>query len=185
MKTNRCLMLIIAVLGLAAFSTAGSAKDEKIASAVSPPTMAMVIITVTDARPGPVARLQFTAAASSEVASARWSEIKDCTYDMRAQFFAGLNRLEARVDAEVAVLTAQRAAMKSTANTKGKGYNGIYINPHKHSRIGIKRNRAHGSAKFCFLYDISQNNHEHNRYKENHQLLAVNNKRPHMINIIS
>lgn len=118
MKTNRCLMLIIAVLGLAAFSTAGSAKDEKIASAVSPPTMAMVIITVTDARPGPVARLQFTAAASSEVASARWSDIGDCTYEMRAQFFAGLSRLEARVDAQIGELTAKRAAMKSTTDTK-------------------------------------------------------------------
>ena len=37
---------------------------------------------------------------------------------MRTQFFVGLNRLEAKVDDQVKMLTAKRAAMKSTANTK-------------------------------------------------------------------
>jgi hypothetical protein len=37
---------------------------------------------------------------------------------MRAQFFAGLKRLEAIVDDQMSSLTARRAAMKSTANTK-------------------------------------------------------------------
>jgi hypothetical protein len=121
MKTNHFTTLVTAVFGLAAFSTTGYATNERFASVVMPPRMAMVTITVADAHPGPAPRLQFAAATvapSSDVASARWSDIKDCTYDMRAQFFAGLSRLEAIVDAQVSQLIAKRAAMKSTTDTK-------------------------------------------------------------------
>jgi len=61
---------------------------------------------------------QMAALASADIASAKWSDIKDCTYDMRAQFFAGLKQLEARVDVQISELTAKRAAMKSTTDTK-------------------------------------------------------------------
>jgi len=57
-------------------------------------------------------------AAGADSAPAKWSDIKDCTYDARAQFIAGLKRLEGRVDAEVRELTTQRAAMKSSTDTK-------------------------------------------------------------------
>jgi hypothetical protein len=57
-------------------------------------------------------------AAGPDAASARWTDIKECTYDARAQFFAGLARLETRVDREIGVLTARRAAMKSTTDTQ-------------------------------------------------------------------
>jgi hypothetical protein len=121
MKTNLFTTLFTAVVGLTALSPAAHAKSAKIASAVMPPTMAVVTMTVADAKPGPAPKLQFAAATvapSPDVASARWSDIKDCTYDMRAQFFAGLSRLEAIVDAHVSLLTAKRAAMNSTANTQ-------------------------------------------------------------------
>jgi hypothetical protein len=115
MKTNPFSKFAIAAFGLAAFSTAGYAA--KTTSPILPPTMAVVTITMTDAKPGSASILKASASIDSDADFARWSEIKTCTYDMRAQFFDGLDRLEARVDREIARLTATRAAMKSTANT--------------------------------------------------------------------
>jgi hypothetical protein len=117
MKTNHITKLVTAVFGLAAFSTAYAA-NEKIASVVLPPTMAVVTITVADSKPGPATNLHFAAAIGSDVVFARWTDIKDCTYEMRAQFYAGLSRLEARVDAQIGELTAKRAAMNGVTDTK-------------------------------------------------------------------
>ena len=47
-----------------------------------------------------------------------WRDVKDFTYDQRAQFFTGYSRLEARVDAQIAELTALRAAMPGAKDTK-------------------------------------------------------------------
>lgn len=102
--------------GLAAFSTAGFA--ESTTSAILPPTLAVVTITIADAKPGSASILRASATSSPDPAFGRWSEIKDCTYDLRARFFEGLDRLQARVDGESARLTATRAAMKSNANTQ-------------------------------------------------------------------
>ena len=51
-------------------------------------------------------------------ADARWSEIKNLSYDERGAFFAGVKRLQARLGEQIAELTARRAAMKEIANTK-------------------------------------------------------------------
>jgi hypothetical protein len=118
MRTNRFTSLVIVAFGLAAFSTAGCTEKEKIAEAPLPPAKDVAATTVTTTVPGPTATVQVAATASPDAASARWSDIKDCTYDIRAQFFAGLNRLEARVDDQISELTAKRAAMKSTTDTK-------------------------------------------------------------------
>jgi hypothetical protein len=117
MKTNRFATAIIVAFGLPVFLTAAYAENQKIASAILPPTMAVVTIAVIDSKPGSASILQATATSSPEATSAVWADIKDCTYDLRAQFFAGLDRMEARVDREIARLTDTRAAMKSTANT--------------------------------------------------------------------
>jgi hypothetical protein len=118
MRTNRFIHLLTAAFSLAAFSTAGCARKEPVADAPVPPAKDVTTTTATPAVPGPTTTVQVAAVASTDVAFAGWMAIKDCTYDMRAQFFAGLIRLEARVDGEIGELTAKRAAMKSTANTK-------------------------------------------------------------------
>jgi len=118
MKTNRFRQPVIAAFGLAAFLNAGYAENEKIASVVLPPTMAVVTITIADATPGSASILRASATSSPDPAFDRWSTIKDCTYDLRAQFFEGLDGLQARVDGECARLTATRAAMKGIANTQ-------------------------------------------------------------------
>jgi len=66
----------------------------------------------------PTASAQSASAPAAAAASAKWNEIKDSTYDTRDVLFAGLMQLEATVDGQVRELTARRAAMKSTANTK-------------------------------------------------------------------
>jgi hypothetical protein len=107
MKPKYPAHLLSVGLILVAVSAVSCAKEEKIAatppSAVTPPapTPASSPVTVDD-----------------EVAFGRWSDIKDATYDNRAQFFDGLTRLEATADREIGELKAKRAAMASTTDTK-------------------------------------------------------------------
>jgi hypothetical protein len=49
-------------------------------------------------------------------ASPVWADIQDDTYDQRAHFTSGINRLSAKFDDQIRVLKAKRAAM--TADTK-------------------------------------------------------------------
>jgi hypothetical protein len=107
MKTNRFTNLVTAAIGLAAFSTAGCAEKEKSAEPSLSPPQAVTSPTVPSAT-----------AASPSVVAARWSDIKDCTYETRDQFFAGLPRLESRVDDQIRELTAKRATMDGKTNTQ-------------------------------------------------------------------
>jgi hypothetical protein len=100
MKTNRFTNLVTAAIGLAAFSTAGCAEKERSAETAPSPAKAEASRTVPPA------------------AAARWSDIKDCTYETRAEFFAGLTRLEAKVDDQIRELTAKRATMDGKTNTQ-------------------------------------------------------------------
>jgi hypothetical protein len=143
MKTYRFTHLIATAFSLAAFSTAGCAEKEKTAAAPLPPAKVVTTTTTTTTSgPGPAPAVPVTAPSGKVVAtttvktsvpepittvpatpgpaasSATWMDIKDHTYDTRAQFFAGLKQLEARVDEQISELTAKRAAMTSTANTK-------------------------------------------------------------------
>jgi hypothetical protein len=118
MKTNRFTNLVIVALGLAAFPTAGCAEKEKSAGASPPPANDPATAAPTPAQPGPTTNVPVAVAASPDVASARWSDIKDCTYENRAQFFAGLTRLEARVDEQIHGLIAKRATMDGKTSTQ-------------------------------------------------------------------
>ena len=50
--------------------------------------------------------------------SAQWIDIREYTYEQRASFFAGFKGVQAKVDVQIAELSAQRAAMKSDADTR-------------------------------------------------------------------
>lgn len=117
MKRNRFTPLLTVAFGLAAFSTAGCAEKTKSSETSfppAPPADASRGANASDGSPAiPVAATNDPAATS-----ATWANIKDKTYDTRAQFFAGLIQLEARVDDQIRELTARRAAMTSTANTQ-------------------------------------------------------------------
>jgi hypothetical protein len=85
---------------------------------------------VTQVQPAPVARVtpvppdrQVVVPPQPVVvaAAASWEAIKDCTYDQRADFFAGVARLQSQLDGQVADLNAKRAAM--TADTKEWDFN--------------------------------------------------------------
>lgn len=118
MKANRFTNLIIAAFGLAAFSTAGCAEKEKISEAPLPPAKDVAKTTTTTAVPEPATTVKVAITASPEVASANWTDIKNCTYDMRGQFFAGLKLLKAKVDDQINELTAKRATMKGATETQ-------------------------------------------------------------------
>jgi hypothetical protein len=117
MKTNRVTCLLTTALGLAAFSTAGC-KDKQLAEAPLPPAKITATTPLPVPEPNPAHSSQVATAANAEAAPVQWNEFKDISYDMRAQCFAGLARLEARVDSQVTELTAKRAAMTSTTDTK-------------------------------------------------------------------
>ncbi len=110
MKTNRPTNLCTALFSLVAFASAGCAEKERVAEAPLPP--AKVVATTAPTAPVPVA------AAAIPDAAAQWTDIKDCTYAMRAQFFTGLKRLEGKVDGQISELTAKRATMTGTTGTK-------------------------------------------------------------------
>jgi hypothetical protein len=57
-------------------------------------------------------------AVSAEAASAQWSHIKDHSHEMRTSFFAGLKKLEAKLDAQIRELTTKRATMKGITGTR-------------------------------------------------------------------
>jgi hypothetical protein len=50
-------------------------------------------------------------AVPEETADQAWAELKDNTYDMRAQFATGVNRLSGRLDDQIRMLRAKRAGM--------------------------------------------------------------------------
>lgn len=98
MKTNSSLALAAVTLGLIALVPAIRAEN-----------------TMVDAPTSPAAPVSTS---SPNVPSNLWTDIKDYTYDQRAKFFPGLELMQNKVDAQVAELTARRAAMNSTVNTK-------------------------------------------------------------------
>jgi hypothetical protein len=57
-----------------------------------------------------------TAPTEADTGGARWAEIENDTYEQRAHFAAGAERLSARLDEEVRLLKAKRATM--TTDTK-------------------------------------------------------------------
>lgn len=114
MKTNRFLTLIAAAFGFAAFSTVGCAQNQNATEAPSSPANNTPGI----AAPAPGATDQVAATASPDVDLARWSSIEDDSFDLRAHFLAGLDQMEARVDEQESTLTAKRATMKRTTDTK-------------------------------------------------------------------
>ena len=93
---------LVTVVSLAVLSTVGCAREK---------TVQVITSAEATRNTAPLA-----APVTSEVATAQWTDIKDVTYDLRAQFFTGLTRLNAKVDLQVNELTAQRAAMTSAAN---------------------------------------------------------------------
>jgi len=98
MKTYHFFNLVAAVFSLAAIFTTGFAAVPAAGEASALPAV--------------------EAAGGSNAASARWSDIKDCPFDLRARFFTGLEQLEARVDGQYNELTVKRAAMTSATDTK-------------------------------------------------------------------
>ena len=117
MKTNLFTHLIAVAFGLTAIANTGCSEKAK-SSEASLPSMPAATNPASKAASGPIDATQVATPVSPEVASAQWTDIKDITFDLRAQFFAGLQRLEAKVDGQMAELTARRATMNSTVNTK-------------------------------------------------------------------
>ena len=118
MKINRFKNLVAAAISLAAFSSAGCAEKEKSTNAPMPSANELTAAKATTAKVEPAKTAQASPTGSADAASATWNDVKDCTYEARSTFFAGLKQLEAKVDTQIMGLNAKRAAMTSDVNTK-------------------------------------------------------------------
>jgi hypothetical protein len=94
MNTHRTPSLLAAILSVAVFTAVGGAPQAKPAAAADP------------------------VVAAAPVADARWSDIEFTTFELRAKFFTGLDRLEVQLDNQILALKAKRATMKGTTSTK-------------------------------------------------------------------
>ena len=113
MKTNRCTRTFTTALVLAVLSTWGYSAS---APVILPPTNGVVTISISEPQPDAVAAIELAGMAGTDTASAVWADIKDQTYASRSEFFAGLLRLEAKVENQIQTLMDQRSVNK-TANS--------------------------------------------------------------------
>jgi len=125
MKTYPPTLIIAAACCLAALSTTACSKKATMAEvtppaakppaakvALTPPVEPKVAVAPPVTEPS---QPTFAAVAAPPVgpgaATAVWADIRDNTFDKREAFFAGLDRLEARVDGQLGELAAKRAVM--------------------------------------------------------------------------
>jgi len=118
MNTNCTTIVFSAVISLTAFSATGQARTEMGTEVAQAPTIAVTAINFAVITPPSIAAFPGAADGQFDADSARWSDIKDCTFDMQARFFAGLARLEARVDDQIGRLTARRVALLSSTDLR-------------------------------------------------------------------
>lgn len=108
MKTHRFAALT-ATLGIAALIASGCAKKEQVVQVQPAP--------VVPATPIPTARIVVAPPQPIAVAASdSWMAIKDMTFEQRADFVAGIGRLEGQLDGQINILKSKRAAM--TTDTK-------------------------------------------------------------------
>lgn len=118
MKTNYIASIVAAFFSLTAFTLIAWA-------GLSAPANATVSFAI-EGSGGParfagvetVATAEGPTAAAPNVATDLWNNIKDCSFEERDRFFAGLRRMEDKVDGQIGELAAKRATMTGSTNTK-------------------------------------------------------------------
>lgn len=110
----RLTRISVPALLFVAFFNGTNAEPTQSVAAVAPPTN--VVLTIVVGESAPVA--PSVGAATLTGTDISWNDIKDYTMEMRSQFLAGLQRMEARLSIQYSELTAKRAAVKSTTSAK-------------------------------------------------------------------
>jgi hypothetical protein len=111
MKTRHSPRLATAAFAFVALATAGCGEKEKLADSTLPQAKDVAAAAV----PAPAPDAKVAAKATADLASDNWMDIKDYTYDQRVHFFAALQRVEAKVDAQISDLKVKRTAMRFSA----------------------------------------------------------------------
>lgn len=127
MKTHLPHTAVALTAGLATILLAGCSGGNKPAQdqaqAAPAPAQAVAVQQPAPAQQAvPIARpaqnVPIAVQSVSDQAAASWVAIKDFTYDQRAAFASGAASLQGMLASQVAELTAKRASMPSTADTK-------------------------------------------------------------------
>lgn len=107
--------LLVAALGVAAFSAAGcSPKKEPGTGSLLPPAGSSAPATVA----GDVPATNAGTADGARMAVVSWPDLETLTFERRSEFMTGFKQMEAMVDRQVTELAAKRAAMSGTVAVK-------------------------------------------------------------------
>lgn len=146
LKINHSTRLIAVAFGLAALCTVGCAQKDSTADATTPSVQnnsatpaaapsSQDAAAATATTPSPQDMAPATpssqdatanaatsstsdaAVAGSDATTSQWRAIKDDTFDMRAQYLAGLQGIEAKMDDQIAALTASNTATNGSASS--------------------------------------------------------------------
>ncbi len=114
MKSSHCRLVTFFIILATAIAAAEAESIAATPPVILPPTNAVVMISISDdssVTPSPNA-----ATSQPDSTPNTWMDIKDCTSEMRGQFFAGLKRLEIILNNQIADLRAKRASQPGTSD---------------------------------------------------------------------
>jgi hypothetical protein len=118
MKSSRVFRSLLVGCGLVTLGAPACASNENSVPATSPPSHAVVTVTVIDPATGAVVSEEQTEPAGPSAEVASWDSIKDLDYEMRGAFVAGLQQLEIELGNQLAKLAVQPATSKDPAEIK-------------------------------------------------------------------
>lgn len=113
MKTTLVRPLLLVLAGLSGFATPGCSDSQPVVVKSETPRPATPEVPNLPPTPPPPL---VTPPAPLAITAAEWNDIKALGFDDRADFFVGLNRLHARLDAQITALNTRRATLSSTDN---------------------------------------------------------------------
>ena len=114
MKLQYIASPILAALIIGVGSTAISAGPSTETGTALPPSNAKISIHVAESIPAESSQIT----GNSVAPATQWDSIKDSTYEMREQFFAGMEQLRGVVETQINELVTKRATLAKSADTK-------------------------------------------------------------------
>jgi hypothetical protein len=105
--------LATSVVSLAVFSATGCPRKQPRVELAPPGPRAAELTAAAQTPPSASLPAKPLPPAALTAASAAWDDIKDYPFEKRAEFVAGLNRLEKKLDFQIDELNAKRATLKT------------------------------------------------------------------------
>ncbi len=118
LKPLRFVPTLSIILGMSALAAAGCVRENPKTGDARPPSGEAAPTPTATVAAGSGASAAGVAGTGAVVADVRWADLELLTFEQRAQFMAGVQQLEAKVDRQIAQLAAKRAAMMGSAQAR-------------------------------------------------------------------